>query len=394
MGEAYIVGAARTPIGRFLGGLAPLPAPALGAVAVRAALERSGLPAEAVEDVLLGNVVQAGVGQAPARQAALHAGIPPTASAMTLNKVCASGLQAVVDATRAIRLGEADAIVAGGMESMSQGPHLLGGIRRGVRLGDAALVDATVHDGLWCAFEDHHMGNAAEAIARKHGVSREAQDACALESHRRAVAAQREGCFGAEIVPVAVPHGAESRVVDADEMPRADTSAARLAALRPVFQPEDGTVTAGNAPGLSDGAAALVVVSETAVARYGLQPLARVTGYASAATDPLWLFDAPPLAIRRLLERTGLHLDDFDLLEVNEAFAAQIVANGTTLGWDADRVNVHGGAIALGHPLGATGARLLVTLLYALRQRGGRRGLAALCHGGGGAVALSVELVD
>jgi acetyl-CoA C-acetyltransferase len=394
MAEAYIVGAARTPIGRFLGGLAALPAPALGAAAVRAALERSGLPAEAVEEVLLGNVVQAGVGQAPARQAALRAGIPPTASAMTLNKVCASGLQAVVDATRAIRLGEADAIVAGGMESMSQGPHLLPGMRSGVRLGDATLVDATVHDGLWCAFENHHMGNAAEATARKHGVSREAQDAYALESHRRAVAAQREGCFHAEILAVDVPHGAESRSVDTDELPRADTSPARLAALRPVFQPDGGTVTAGNAPALSDGAAALVVVSERAVDRHGLQPLARVTGYASVATDPLWLFDAPPLSIRRLLERTGLHLDDFDLLEVNEAFAAQIVANGASLGWDASRVNVNGGAIALGHPLGATGARLLVTLLYALRQRGGRRGLAALCHGGGGAVALSVELED
>jgi acetyl-CoA C-acetyltransferase len=393
MQEAYIVGAARTPIGRFLGSLSSQAAPALGAVAVRAALGRSGLPFAAVEDVLLGNVIQAGVGQAPARQAAIRAGIPPSASAMTLNKVCASGLQAVVDATRAIRLGEADIVVAGGMESMSNGPHLLRHVRTGVRLGNAELVDATIHDGLWCAFEEQHMGNAAEAIARKHRVTREAQDAYALESHRRAVAAQREGCFRAEIVPVTVSQGKETRVVDVDEMPRPDTSLERLAALRPAFQPDGGTVTAGNAPGLSDGGAAVVVASEAAVDRYGLRPLARVTGYASAAIEPLWLFDAPPLAIRKVLERTGLSLADFDLLEVNEAFAAQVLANAGELGWDPARVNVHGGAIALGHPLGATGARLLVTLLYALQERGGRRGLAALCHGGGGAVALSVELV-
>ncbi len=393
MTEAYIVGAARTPIGRFLGSLASQSAPALGAVAVRAALERSGLPADAVDDVLLGNVVQAGVGQAPARQAAIRAGIPPSASATTLNKVCASGLQAVIDATRAIRLGEADVVVAGGMESMSNGPHLLGHARTGVRLGNAELVDATIHDGLWCSFEEQHMGNAAEAIARKHGVTREAQDAYALESHRRAVAAQRAGCFRAEIAPVSVSQGRETRLVDADELPRPDTSLERLAALRPAFQAEGGTVTAGNAPALSDGAAALVVASAAAVERYGLRPLGRVSAYASAGTEPRWLFEAPPVAIRKVLERTGLALGDFDLLEVNEAFAAQVLANAGELGWDPARVNVYGGAIALGHPLGATGARLLVTLLYALQQRGGRRGLAALCHGGGGAVALAVETV-
>jgi acetyl-CoA C-acetyltransferase len=392
MQEAYVVGAARTPIGRFLGALATLTAPEMGAVAVRAALERARVPATAVEDVLLGNVIQAGVGQAPARQAALRAGIPASASAMTLNKVCASGLQAVIDATRAIRLGEADVIVAGGMESMSRGPHLLPQARAGVRLGNAEMLDATVHDGLWCAFEQQHMGNAAEAIACRHAVSRQAQDEYALESHRRAVAAQAAGAFAAEIAPVAVAHGKESRPLDADETPRPDTTLERLAALRPAFQP-DGTVTAGNAPGLSDGAAAVVVASEAAVRRYDLQPLARVVNYASAATEPLWLFEAPPLAIRQVLERSGLALADFDLLEVNEAFAAQIVANGRELDWDPSRVNVHGGAIALGHPLGATGARLLVTLLYALQQQGGRRGLAALCHGGGGAVGLAVELV-
>ncbi|HZS00988.1 MAG TPA: acetyl-CoA C-acyltransferase [Chloroflexota bacterium] len=392
MSDAYLVGAARTPIGRFLGALADVPAPQLGAVAVRAALARAGVPPEAVDDVLLGNVVQAGVGQAPARQAALAAGIPPTASAMTLNKVCASGLQAVIDATRAVRLGEAAVVVAGGMESMSLGPHLLPHARRGIRLGSGELLDATVHDGLWCAFERHHMGNAAEAIAAKHGITRAAQDAYALESHRRAVAAQRGGCFDAEIVPVDAPSGKQAVRVAADELPRPDTSLERLGALRPAFA-ADGTVTAGNAPALSDGAAALVVASGQAVARHGLRPLARVLGYASAGIEPRWLFDAPPLAIRGVLERTGLALADFDLLEVNEAFAAQVLANGRTLDWDWDRVNVHGGAIALGHPLGATGARILVTLLYALRERGGRRGLAALCHGGGGAVALAVEML-
>jgi acetyl-CoA C-acetyltransferase len=392
MSEAYIVGAARTPIGRFLGGLAEVSAPELGAVAVAAALARGGVPAGAVDDVLLGNVIQAGVGQAPARQAALRASIPASASAMTLNKVCASSLQAVIDATRAIKLGEADVVVAGGMESMSRGPHLVQGARRGIRLGSGELVDATVHDGLWCAFEDQHMGDAAEAIAAKHGVSRADQDAYALESHRRAVAAQRAGCFDAEIVPVEVPSGTGAGCIEADEMPRPDTSLERLAGLRPAFA-AGGTVTAGNAPGLSDGAAALVLASEAAVARNGLRPVARVVGYASAGTEPRWLFDAPPIAVRKVLKHTGLSIADVDLLEVNEAFAAQILANGREIGWDWGRVNVHGGAIALGHPLGATGARILVTLLYALRERGGRRGLAALCHGGGGAVALAVEML-
>jgi acetyl-CoA C-acetyltransferase len=392
MKDVYVVGAARTPIGRFLGGLSEIAAPELGAVAVRAALARAAVPPEAAEDVLLGNVLQAGVGQAPARQAALRAGIPPTASAMTLNKVCASGLQAVVDGARAIRLGDADVVVAGGMESMSLAPHLLPHARRGIRLGTGELIDAAVHDGLWCAFEQQHMGQAAEAIAAKHGITREAQDAFALESHRRAVAAQRGGCFDAEIIPVDTLAGLDTVSVTADELPRPDTSLERLAALRPAFAAE-GTVTAGNAPALSDGAAALVLASDAAVERHGLRPLARLVGYASAGIEPRWLFDAPPLAIRRVLERTGLAMGDFDLLEVNEAFAAQVLANGRELGWDWDRVNVHGGAIALGHPLGATGARILVTLLYALRERGGRRGLAALCHGGGGAVALAVEMV-
>jgi acetyl-CoA C-acetyltransferase len=392
MEDAYILGAARTPIGRFLGALAPLTAPELGATAVRAAVERSGVPADRVDDVLLGQVVQAGAGQAPARQAMLCAGIPPHVSAMTLNKVCASSLQAIVDATRSIRLGDANVVIAGGMESMSRAPYLLPQARAGLRYGNGELVDSLVHDGLWCAHERHLMGNAAEAIARKHGIGREAQDEYALGSQQRAAGAVRDGMFRDEVVPVPVLRGRERVLVEADECPRPDITLERLAALRPAFDPA-GTVTAGNAPGLTDGAAAVVVASETAIAEYELQPIARILGYVSVGVEPLWLFEAPALAIQRLLDRTGLGLGDFDLLEVNEAFAAQVLANERAVGWDRARVNPHGGAIALGHPLGATGARLVVTLLSALRQRGGRRGLAALCHGGGGAVGLALELV-
>ena len=390
MTEVYIVGAARTPIGRFLGSLSSVPAPELGAVAVRAAVERSGVDPGAVEDVIIGNVVQAGVGQAPARQAALGAGLPSSASATTINKVCASGLEAINSAALAIRNGDADVAIAGGMESMSRSPHLLSGARQGLRLGSSQLEDAVIHDGLWCPFEQHHMGNAAEAIAEKHGIGRVEMDEYALNSHRRAVAAAEAGRFDAEIAPVTVA-GRTATVVSRDESPRADTSAEALAKLRPAFLP-DGIVTAGNAPGLTDGAAAVVVASEDAVREHNLTPLARVVAHTTAACDPLWLFDAPVVAIEKLLRKTGTSLDDYDLVEVNEAFAAQILANGKTLGWDWDRVNVNGGAIALGHPIGATGARIVVTLLYALQQRGLKRGMAGLCHGGGGAVAMSFEL--
>ena len=390
MTDVYIVGAARTPIGRFLGSLSSVAAPELGAVAVRAAMERSGIDAAAVEDVIIGNVVQAGVGQAPARQAALGAGLPASASATTINKVCASGLEAINSAALSIRNGDADVIVAGGMESMSRSPHLLNGARQGLRLGSTQLDDAVIHDGLWCPFEKHHMGNAAEAIAEKHGIGRAEMDEYALNSHRKAVAATGAGRFDAEIAPVTVG-GRTTTVVSRDESPRADTSAEALAKLRPAFLP-DGVVTAGNAPGLTDGAAALVVASEAAVREHKLTPLARVVAHTTAACDPLWLFDAPVLAIERLLTKTGTSLEDYDLIEVNEAFAAQILANGKSLGWDWDRVNVNGGAIALGHPIGATGARIVVTLLHALKQRGLKRGMAGLCHGGGGAVAMSFEL--
>jgi acetyl-CoA C-acetyltransferase len=389
----YILGAARTPVGKLMGGLASVPAPELGSIAIRAALERSGVEAQAVDEVILGQVVQAGVGQAPARQASIAAGIPTSANATTLNKVCASGLEAVNQAAHAIRAGDSAVVVAGGMESMSQGPHLLPKARFGYRMGPATLQDAVIHDGLWSPWDDHHMGMSAEAIAEKRGITRQEQDEASLRSHQRAVAAIREGRFVREIVPVEVPgrKGAVT-VIDTDEGPRAETTAEALARLQPAFTPS-GTVTAGNAPGFTDGAAAVVLAGSDTVQTNGLEPIARVVGYASAATDPLWLFEAPELALKKLLNKTGTTLDDWDLLEINEAFAAQIVANGKAMGWDWDRVNVNGGAIALGHPLGATGARLLVTLLHALQQRGKSRGIAGLCHGGGGAVAMAFELV-
>jgi len=389
----YIVGAARTPIGKLMGGLATVPAPELGAVAIRAALERAHVEASAVDEVIMGQVVQAGVGQAPARQAGIAAGILTAANATTINKVCASGLEAINQAGHTIRAGDATVVAAGGMESMSQGPHLLPKARFGFRMGPATLQDAVVHDGLWSPWDDHHMGMSAEAIAEKRGVSRQEQDECALRSHQRAVAAITEGRFRAEIVPVPIAgRKGTTTVVETDEGPRADTTSEALARLQPAFTPS-GTVTAGNAPGFTDGAAAVIVAGHETVQAHGLTPMARVVGYASAATDPLWLFEAPELALRKLLERTGTHIDDWDLLEINEAFAAQVVANGKAMHWDWERVNVNGGAIALGHPLGATGARLVVTLLHALQQRGKSRGIAGLCHGGGGAVAMAFELV-
>ena len=389
----YILGAARTPIGKLMGGLASVPAPELGATAIRAALERSHLEAAAVDEVIMGQVVQAGVGQAPARQASIAAGIPTSANATTLNKVCASGLEAINQAVHAVRAGDSSVVVAGGMESMSQGPHLLPKARFGFRMGSATLQDAVVYDGLWSPWDDHHMGMSAEAIAEKRGISRQEQDEFSVRSHQRAVAAIREGRFRQEIVPVSIAgRKGATTLVDTDEGPRADTSHEALARLQPAFTPS-GTVTAGNAPGFTDGAAAVIVAGEDAVRERGLQPVARVLGYASAATDPLWLFEAPELALRKLFDKTGTTLDDWDLLEINEAFAAQIVANGKAMQWDWERVNPNGGAIALGHPLGATGARLVVTLLHALEQHGKSRGIAGLCHGGGGAVAMAFELV-
>jgi acetyl-CoA C-acetyltransferase len=404
-GETFIVSAARTPIGKFGGALAAVPATQLGGVAIRAAVERGGLdPATAqIDDVLMGQVLQAGAGQAPARQAALKAGLPDTTSATTINRVCGSGLKSIMLAASEIRAGDAEVVVAGGMESMNGAPHLLPGARFGLRLGNAELIDSTVADGLWCSIEDCHMGTHAERVAIKDHVSREDQDAFALESHRKAIAAIDAGRFDAELAPVTItdPKGRET-IVSQDEGPRRDTSPEALAKLKPAFALPDGddrgdattgTVTAGNAPGITDGAAATVVASERAVERLGLKPLARIVGYAQAEVAPKWLFLAPVEGVKRLLDRIELPLDAFDLIEINEAFAAQTLADGRELGFDWDKVNVNGGAIALGHPIGASGARIVATLLHELRRRDGRYGLATLCLGGGGSVAMAVERV-
>lgn len=390
MSDVFILSAARTPIGKFGGGLSTTPATQLGGIAIRAAVERAGIAPERVDEVIMGQVIQAGAGQAPARQAALKAGLPDGVSATTINKVCGSGLKAVMLGASAIRAGDADLIVAGGMENMNLGPYLLPEARTGYRLGNGSVVDSTVHDGLWCSSCDVHMGIHAERVAAKHGVTREAQDEFALRSHQRAIAAQDEGRFDEEIVPVTVPGKKGDTVVSTDEAPRSDTTLEALAKLRPAFQPDGGSVTAGNAPGITDGAAAVVIASGEALPD-GAQPMARITGYAQADVAPEWLFEAPILGVRRLIEKVGGTLDDFDLIEINEAFAAQVLADGNELGFDWDRVNVNGGAIALGHPIGASGARVLTTLLYELRRRGGGKGLATLCLGGGGAVAMAVE---
>ena len=391
MNDVYILSAARTPIGKFGGGLSTVPATELGAAAIRAAVERAHIDPARVDEAFMGQVIQAGAGQAPARQAALKGGLPDGVSATTINKVCGSGLKAVMIGAAAIRAGDAELIVAGGMENMNLGPYLLPGARAGYRLGNAELVDATVHDGLWCAICDVHMGMHAERVAAKHEVSRAAQDEFAVRSHQRALAAIAQGRFRDEIVPVEVPGKKGPTIVDTDENPRADTSLEALARLKSAFQPDGGTVTAGNAPGITDGAAALVLASAEAVARDGLTPIARIIGYTQADVAPEWLFETPISGVRRLLEKLDAPLDSFDLIEINEAFAAQVLADGNALGFDWERVNVNGGAIALGHPIGASGARVLTTLLYELRRRGGGRGLATLCLGGGGAVALAVE---
>jgi len=402
-GHVYIVSAARTPIGKFGGALSNTPAVELGGVAIAAAVER-GLPPEAtVDEVLMGQVLQAGVGQAPARKAALLAGLPDTTSATTINRVCGSGLKSIMLAAAEIKAGDAEVVVAGGMESMNLAPYLLPKARFGYRLGNGQLLDATIQDGLWCTIENCHMGTHAERVAIKDSVSREDQDRFALASHQRAIAAIDEGRFADEMAPVTVagPKGQEL-VVDADEGPRRDTSLEALARLKPVFElptgedrgdATDGTVTAGNSPGITDGAAATIVASERAVEKLGLKPLARLIGYAQAEVAPKWLFLAPVQGVGKLLEQLDMTIADFDLIEINEAFAAQTVADGRELGFDWDKVNVNGGAIALGHPIGASGARIVATLLHELRRRQGRYGLATLCLGGGGSVAAAFERV-
>jgi len=387
-----ILSACRTPIGKYLGGLASLTAPKLGALVVKEAVRRAQVDAGAVEEVILGNVLQGGVGQAPARQAAIHSGLPGIIPALTINKVCGSGLKAVMLAAQAIKAGDEQCVVAGGMESMTNAPHYVYGMRGGIKAGDQNLVDGMIRDGLWDSFSNQHMGNLAEYTAKKAGVSRADQDAFALASHQKAVAAMEACHFKDQIVPVEIPGKKGPTVIEKDESPRKDTTLEALAALKPSFE-KDGTVTPGNAPGLNDGASALVVASLAFAKAHGLTPLARITGYATGGGEPKDLFFAPIVAVQNLMAKTKAKISDYDLIEANEAFAVQALADGRALGWDWDRVNVHGGAIALGHPIGASGARVLTTLLYALRDRRKTTGLATLCLGGGNAVALSVEVM-
>lgn len=391
--DAVIVSAVRTPIGKFMGTLSTTPAPRLGAVVVKEAVKRAGLAdPSSIDEVLMGCVVPAGVGQAPARQAAIFAGLPPTVGATTINKVCGSGLKTVMLAAQAIKAGDADIVVAGGMENMSMTPYILPQARAGYRLGDGKVVDAMVNDGLWCAFANHHMGNSAEFIAEQYHLTREELDQFAYESQMKAVAAIKAGKFKAEIAPVEVPQRKGTPLVfDTDEVPRPDTTLEALAKLQPAFKP-NGIVTAGNSPGITDGAAAVVVMSREKADALGIRPIATIKAYAQAAVEPLWLFIAPVHAVQKLMEKEGKTIHDYDLIEANEAFAAQALADGKALGWDWARVNVNGGAIALGHPIGCSGARILVTLLHALKDRGLKTGLATLCLGGGEAVAMSVEM--
>ncbi|MFI5256426.1 MAG: acetyl-CoA C-acetyltransferase [Gemmatimonadales bacterium] len=387
-----IVAAARTPIGKFLGSLAAVSAPDLGAVAIRAAIEKSGVSMDDVNEVIMGNVIQGGVGQAPARQAMLKAGVPATVSALTINKVCGSGLKAVMLAAQSIKAGDAQVVVAGGQESMSNAPYYVYGMRNGVKLGDQTMVDGMIKDGLWCATCDVHMGGHAEYTAKKARISRKDQDDFAAASHRKAVAAQQSGRFKAEIAPVTIKGKKGDTIVDTDEGPRADSTAESLGKLRPAFaKGDDATVTAGNASSLNDGGAALVVTSQAYAEAHGLEILGRIDAYATGAVDPKELFFAPITAVKNLMKKQGTTIGDYDLIEANEAFASQALADGAGLGWDWSRVNVNGGAIALGHPIGASGARVLTTLLYALQDRNLTTGLATLCLGGGDAVALSVS---
>lgn len=392
MQDVVIVAATRTPIGSFHGALAPLPAVELGACVIRALLEKTTLPADAIDEVIFGQVLTAGCGQNPARQTALRAGLPVTTPAVTLNLVCGSGLKAVLQAAQAIRCGDAEIVIAGGQESMSNAPYLLDGARTGLRLGHASMKDSVVHDGLWDAFNDYHMGITAENLAERFVISREQQDAFALRSQRKATLALEAGYFSAEITPLNVPQGKKPpRRVERDEQPRADTQAEKLAQLKPAFRPGDGTVTAGNASSINDGAAAVMLMSASRAAALNLPALARIAGYAVSGVDPTVMGIGPVEASQQCLQRAGWTLAQVDLIEANEAFAAQALAVGQALDWDESKVNVNGGAIALGHPIGASGCRILVTLLHEMARRNVGKGLATLCVGGGQGVALAVE---
>ena len=391
MKQAVIISAARSAIGKFQGSLKSFSAPELGSFAVRAAIERAKLDANQIDEVIMGCVLQAGLGQNPARQAALKAGVPDTVSAVTINKVCGSGLKSVMLAAQAIACGDAEIIVAGGMESMTNAPYLLTKARDGYRIGNGELIDAMVHDGLWCAFDKWHMGETGEVVAEKYQITRMMQDDYAYNSHRKAVAAMEAGRFNDEIFPISIPlRKGEPIVLDTDEGPRADSSVESLAKLKPAFR-KDGTVTAGNASQINDGSAALVVTSEEKAAALGIEPLARITAQATSGLEPKLVMMAPVEATRKVVAKAGWNLQDVDLFEFNEAFASQSVALANVLELDPARINVNGGAVALGHPIGASGARVLTTLLFELQRRGAKRGIASLCLGGGNAVALAVE---
>jgi len=392
--DVFIVGAARTPIGKFLGGLSPLKASDLGAVAIREAMKRAGIGGKDVDEVLMGHVVQGGQGQAPARQAQIKAGIDPVVGAVTINKVCGSGLKAVMMGTQAIKAGDAECVVAGGQESMSTAPHYLFSGRTGTKLGDTSLRDGAVFDGLWCSFNDCHMIELAQYTAEKAKLTRAEIDEFSVKSHQKAAAAWAACHFSKEVVSVSIPQRKGDAIVIAkDESIRPDTTLEGLAKLGAVTKDKGGMITAGNAPGLNDGGAAVVLMSAARVKERGAKPLARVVAYATGGGEPKDLFFAPIDAVEKLMKKMGVQIDHFDLIEANEAFAAQAVADGKALGWDWDRVNVNGGAVALGHPIGASGARVLVTLIHALEQQGKKTGLATLCLGGGNAVALAVERV-
>jgi acetyl-CoA C-acetyltransferase len=389
--DSVILSAVRLPTGKFLGALKEFTAPQLGAMVVREAVRRAGIDPAVVDECIMGNVVSAGLGQAPARQAALRGGLSDTVSALTINKVCGSGLKAVMLASQGVAAGDASVVVAGGMESMSNAPYLLAKVREGLRMGHGQVVDSMINDGLWCSFENWHMGNAGEVVASECGVSREAQDAYAVESHRKAADATDAGRFDAEILPVSIPQKKGDPIVFRhDESIRRDTSIEALARLAPAFA-KDGTVTAGNAPPVNDGAAALVVTSSVRAKELGVTPMAHIVAQASSGLAPKYVLMTPVEAIRRVLAKTGWKMSDVDLFEINEAFSVQLIAVLRQLGVDPLKVNVNGGAVALGHPIGASGARILTTLLYALTQRKLRRGIAALCLGGGNGVALAIE---
>jgi acetyl-CoA C-acetyltransferase len=392
MDQAVILSAVRTPIGKFMGGLAPLSAPELGARVVAESVRRAGIEPSQVDEAIMGNVVQAGLGQNPARQAALRGGLDPRVAAMTINKVCGSGLKAVALASQAVQLGESDVVVAGGMESMSNCPYLLKGARSGFRLGNQEIFDSMITDGLWDVYENYHMGVTGELVAEKYGITRQEQDQFALDSHRKAVRAIKSCFFGEQIVPVEIPQKkGEPVIIKTDESPREDTSLEALGKLKPAFK-KDGTVTAGNAPGTNDGSAAVIVTSERNATRLGKTPMARIVAQAVSGVEPKWVMMAPVDAVEKLLKKTGWDRDkDVDLYELNEAFAVAAIAVTRVLKLNPEKVNGNGGAVALGHPIGASGARVLITLLYELQRRNLKRGIAALCLGGGNAVALAIE---